>query len=214
MAPKRISKTSKSRLSGARADLHIDWKTAPNSHPNCNQIAWYDNLVPKSDEIFSKIRVWPGQWAHGDMGVQYDTSGDRFGRTVKTYPLLGELRRQKKKPHKEVFYIFVFSETERKYVLRSIVNCSNDQIVGAIRNVGEKIEGHEVARHDGEEVLDILYAELGRRADVGEHARSKKNKSNAPVGDTRANASDSVSNGQEESTIRVLDDGSPLVGIY
>lgn len=126
----------------------------------------------------------------------YDNSGDRFGRVQKFYPYIGELRRQKKKPHKEVFYTYVYVNEFKKYILRSIMNCSNDQLVESIRALGEKIEAHTASRPDGEEVLDILYAELGRRSDVTEYARSQKDRSLSTVIDSPVHTFDTVSQGQ------------------
>ena len=121
--------------------------------------------------------------------IIYDRSGDRFGRVVKEFTLLGELRRQKKAPHKEVFYTWVDAPPEispsgfapkAKKVLRAIVNCCNDQLTEAIRECGAKVDAHLVSREEGEQVLDILYAELGRRTEAAEGIRAKRYKGEQP----------------------------------
>jgi hypothetical protein len=109
----------------------------------------------------------------------YDRSGSRFGRLVREFLLFGELRRQKKSPHVEVFYIWVHSEAQKKKVLRSINNCSNDQITDAIRNAGDLIERHMCDRSEGEQVLDIYYKELARRVEAAERTNARPDKEQA-----------------------------------
>jgi hypothetical protein len=149
-----------------------------------------------SDEYTFHIKLWPTQVIRaGDGNIPYDSTGDRFGRCVKIYKFLGELRKQKKKPNKEVFYIWIESPAEKKYVLRSVVNCTNDQLVASIRRCGEYVEAHKVNRPEGEDVLDFLYAELGRRTEVVDHAQSLKNQDVSSAGNARRDPVDSVSNG-------------------
>lgn len=86
------------------------------------------------------------------------------GRMIKDYPDLGELRRQKKAPHLEILYIWVNAANQGDaWVLRSVNNCSNDHLTVAIRKTGELLAMHKVSQTDAEQVLDLLYAELGKR---------------------------------------------------
>jgi hypothetical protein len=143
-----------------------------------------------SDEYTYNIKFWPTQVHRiGEGNISYDFTRYRFGQCIKSYAHLGELRKQKKRPNKEVFYIWVHALNENKYVLRSIVNCTDDQLIDSIRRCGEYVESQRVNRIEGEVVLDILYTELARRS---EHARSLKDESNPPVGDSERDSVDTV----------------------
>lgn len=151
-------------------------------------------MAKADDSITATIRLWPDLIArptafwiddpmHTDNTI-YDRSGDRFGRVVKEFVRLGELRRQKKAPHKEVFYTWVpdpkWTQEPAKKVLRSIVNCDNDQLTESIRECGAMIDTHQVSREEAEQVLDILYAELQRRTESAESIRAKRYKGEQP----------------------------------
>ncbi len=106
----------------------------------------------------------------GDMHTQ--DHKQRFGRLVQSYGDYGELRRQKKEPHKEVFYIPVIlgqkysiekDENSANVVLRSIQNCTSDQLTDHIRKVGKHLEAAAISQANAEYILDLLYAELGNR---------------------------------------------------
>jgi hypothetical protein len=94
----------------------------------------------------------------------------RFGRMSKDYGELGELRRQKKGPHKEVLYIWIAGNLAATYangvqptgpVLRSINNCTNDQLTEAIKLAGRMCANHN--QTNMEQALDLMYLELGKR---------------------------------------------------
>lgn len=86
----------------------------------------------------------------------------RFGRLIRDYGGLGELRKQKKSPHKEVLYIFVY-EPNKELALRSTNNSTAEQISASIRVVGEMATENRIARPDAEQLLDLLYAELQKK---------------------------------------------------
>lgn len=88
----------------------------------------------------------------------------RFGRMSKDFGELGELRRQKKAPRTEVLYIWVNVASQGDaWLLRSINNCSNDDLTNAIRKAGELLSLHKVSQADAEQALDLMYLELGKR---------------------------------------------------
>ncbi len=94
----------------------------------------------------------------------------RFGRLLKSYGDFGELRRQKKAPHTEVFYIPVkyhvlgaLGASNYNEDLRSIQNCTSDQITEHIRYLGKNLEAGNIQQASAELILDLLYAELGKR---------------------------------------------------
>ncbi|HEY6018676.1 MAG TPA: hypothetical protein VIY48_01945 [Candidatus Paceibacterota bacterium] len=96
----------------------------------------------------------------------------RFGRLAKELGDLGELRRQKKEPHTEVLYVWIpgaeaallIDGTQPMgHVLRSINNCTNDQLTQAIRLAGLLLSEHKLSQADAELALDMMYKELGRR---------------------------------------------------
>lgn len=106
----------------------------------------------------------------------------RFGQVVRDWGDVAQMRRQKKAPHKEVLYVWVTAirgqpdDAKRNYskALRSVNNCSNDQIVEAIRNVGSAIESRAVSQVDAELILDLLYLELGQRSESADQLRAKR----------------------------------------
>ena len=89
----------------------------------------------------------------------------RFGKAIKSYGDFGELRRQKKAPHLEVFYTPINEVVGNTVVekLRSINNCSSDQITDAIRRIGMNLTGGNITQENAEFILDLLYQELGKR---------------------------------------------------
>lgn len=99
----------------------------------------------------------------------------RFGRVVKDYDMMGELRRQKKEPHTEVLYIWVSDPAKASerlkgtiwegMILRSVNNCTNDQLTQAIKSTGLLVDRHEVDQADAEVVLDLLYKSLQTRVE-------------------------------------------------
>lgn len=106
------------------------------------------------------------------MSRPYDSTNmpkkQRFGVVERNFGALGELRKQLKAPNKEVFYTWVEAKQGEYYglVLRSICNCSNEQIIDSIRTAGENMSKGYAAEDDCEFVLDLLYAELARRVKV------------------------------------------------
>jgi hypothetical protein len=101
----------------------------------------------------------------------------RFGRLVKSYGDFGELRKQKKEPHVEVFYIPVeaFEGTILSFVLRSLNNCSGEQITKHVARVGRNLEAGNLKQDSAEFILDLCYAELHRR--IGREDQEKQQKS-------------------------------------
>lgn len=89
----------------------------------------------------------------------------RFGRLVKGFGDFGELRKQHKAPHTEVFYIKLWT-TEKgdpKEVYRSVNNATPDQISKAIRDVASGLEAKSISQENAELVLDRLYAGLASK---------------------------------------------------
>ncbi len=90
----------------------------------------------------------------------------RFGRLTQSFGDFGELRRQKKPPHVEVFYTPVKvppkgNESGRMpEVMRSVNNCSPEQLTESIRRIGIHLEGGTISQTNAETVLDFLYAAL------------------------------------------------------
>jgi hypothetical protein len=93
-----------------------------------------------------------------------EKSKSRFGRVEKDLGDLGELRRQKKEPHTQVLYVWVPGPDDQHFtILRSINNCTNDELTEAIRYTGTLLVDHRLTQTDAELVLDLMYAELGKR---------------------------------------------------
>jgi hypothetical protein len=125
-----------------------------------------------------------GRIIHEMLATQSDAyrmewKKQRFGKLQKEYPGLGEIRKQKKAPHTEVLYVWLGLDTD-KPVLRSVPNCSNDQLTEAIRNAGKAVEEHKVTQRDGEQLLDLMYSELQRRVDHGEKIRAGRYRGEKP----------------------------------
>jgi hypothetical protein len=88
----------------------------------------------------------------------------RFGRVKETYQGFGELRGQKKFPHKEVKYISVSAPNSGARELRSVQNCSLEQIEEAIRYFTiEGLNTGKLSQEQTESLLDWCYAELHQR---------------------------------------------------
>jgi len=108
-------------------------------------------------------------WICPKMGCQVPMNVDkiqRFGRLVKSFGDYGELRRQKKAPNLEVFYIPVpmtQGKGDYREALRSVKNCATEQIAEFTKKVGEHLSGGAISQENAETVLDYCYAELNRR---------------------------------------------------
>lgn len=116
-------------------------------------------------------------------GISYPTEAEkgRFGRIAEIYNGWGELRRQKKPPHTQVLYVWT-----KKYaipgpnqvqtlVLRSINNCSNDQLRESIQLAAVRLEQHQITQTEAESILDRCYAELQRRMEWTDREKAKRN---------------------------------------
>lgn len=114
-------------------------------------------------------------------GKQYPVKeASRFGRAAELYAGWGELRKQKKSPHTEVLYTLCLqSDTSvpegQILVLRSINNCSNDQLQMAIRLAGVRLESHMITQQNAEFILDKCYAEIQRRLEWTDREKAKRN---------------------------------------
>lgn len=84
----------------------------------------------------------------------------RFGKLLQSFGEFGELRRQRKAPKLEVFYI----PLEKGY--RSINNCKVEQLNDFIRKVGQHMESGEVSQKNAEIILDHCYTELNKRVNA------------------------------------------------
>lgn len=98
----------------------------------------------------------------------------RFGRVEENFGEFGELRKQKKSPHKLVMYVYVYevpkfpiggisTPNARNRVLRSLQNCTSEQITDAIKFIGEGLTQARLVQVSAEKLLDWCYAELHRR---------------------------------------------------
>jgi hypothetical protein len=85
----------------------------------------------------------------------------RFGKLVRSFGSYGELRRQKKPPQLEVFYLPI--KSPKGDVLRSVNRASAEAISEHIQMVGERLANHAIQQEAAEIVLDYCYAELNRR---------------------------------------------------
>lgn len=134
------------------------------------------------------------QWLDGIFyEVELDNKQSRFGRVSQKFRGWGEFRKQKKPPHTEVLYTFtlkykvVGANQVQSLVLRSINNCSNEELTNAIKLAALRLEDHCITQPVAEFLLDKCYAELQRRLDWTDREKGKKrgqsqnNQSQAPV---------------------------------
>ena len=114
-------------------------------------------------------------WLDGRSYPCKESTG-HFGRTVETYSGWGELRKQKKSPHTEVLYVLALStqKDERCLVLRSINNCSNDQLQDAIKLCALRLQEGQITQPAAEAILDRCYAELQRRLEWTDREKEKR----------------------------------------
>lgn len=115
----------------------------------------------------------------------HDKKAQRFGRLVQSFGDFGELRQQKKAPKLEVFYIPVKTQVksrlpgsgkpivETEEILRSVNNCSSEQITDFIQVVGRNLEAGNLSQDKGETVLNYLYKEIERRVNNHETQKSQ-----------------------------------------
>ncbi len=85
-----------------------------------------------------------------------------FGRCVANHGPMGMLRRMKKAPHTEIFYTWIL--TPKGYTLRAVHKVGTDDLLESIRSVGKMLEEKSVDQSEAEAVLDLLYAEVQKRA--------------------------------------------------
>lgn len=88
----------------------------------------------------------------------------RFGKLVKLWPGLGELRKQKKEPHVEVVYLMSDvpgSPTPQVYY--SLNHCTDLQLEAGIRRVGNALQAKAISQEDAEILLDKCYEEVHKR---------------------------------------------------
>lgn len=109
-----------------------------------------------------------------------------FGRAAERYHGWGEMRRQKKAPHTEVLYVYCLQMEDRRtpgtgepykagtLVLRSLSNCSNDQLQDAIKLAALRLEQGRITQAEAEMLLDRCYAEMKRRMDWTEREKEKR----------------------------------------
>lgn len=114
---------------------------------------WWSNYIISARSMMN-------DYTAKDLIRQVERSKPRFGQCVKVWPNVAELRRQKKAPHKEVLYVWL------DVTLRSVNNCTNEQLTEAIRGVGSALENRIILQADAEYLLDALYLELGTRANA------------------------------------------------
>jgi hypothetical protein len=120
-------------------------------------------------------------WLDG-KSYHYKSDNSRFGRSVTHFVGWGELRKQKKSPHTEVLYVWSLSShkpmgtEEPILVLRSINNCTNDQLRQAIQLAALRLEQKSIQQADAEFLLDRCYAELQRRLEWTDREKEKRGK--------------------------------------
>jgi hypothetical protein len=119
-----------------------------------------------------------GNRIHKELEMQARASEPQlFGREARSFGDYGQLRKQKKAPHQEVFYIPI-SAAEAKgkkpqppgtayglneTCLRSVNNCTGEQITEYIQKIGKHLEAGAISQENAEIVLDYAYAELNKR---------------------------------------------------
>lgn len=99
----------------------------------------------------------------------------RFGRVKEAFNGFGELREQKRAPHKEVMYVAILEAPKfpiggvvtpnaRNRILRSVNNATSEQIEEAIRYITvEGLQANKLSQEQTEKLLDWCYAELHKR---------------------------------------------------
>jgi hypothetical protein len=87
----------------------------------------------------------------------------RFGRPVQTFGSLGELRRNKRAPKSEMYYVSVLGPDGR--YLRSVLNSTTLQLEEALQRINAAVKSNELL---GEAFLliEACTAELRRRTDA------------------------------------------------
>ncbi len=99
--------------------------------------------------------------------MQVNLNAQRFGKLHQQFGDFGELRKQKKAPHTEVFYFQVDvtpeNSPEQIKVYRSLQNASSEQISAHVRMCGRHVEGGALSQSNAEIIMDLCYAELNRR---------------------------------------------------
>lgn len=118
-------------------------------------------------------------WLDGNTYSMQDSKG-RFGRGSEYYSGWGELRAQKKSPHTQVLYCLCLikhgpdtNAPSPVLVLRSINNCTNDQLQDAIKLAALRLEEGKISHRDAEDILDRCYAELQRRLEWSDRVKEK-----------------------------------------
>jgi hypothetical protein len=119
-------------------------------------------------------------WVDGKV-YPFKSDKSLFGRATTHYAQWGELRKQKKPPHTEVLYVWAMSThstvvPEPILVLRSINNCTNDQLREAIQLAALRLEQKTITQTDAEFLLDRCYAELQRRMEWTDREKEKRGK--------------------------------------
>jgi hypothetical protein len=111
----------------------------------------------------------------GAQRVSLPKEARRFGRVKETFGDFGELREQKKAPHKEVMYVAILDTTKfpiggvitpnaRNRTFRAVSNATSEQIEEAIRYIAiEGLQAGKITQEQTEKLLDWCYAELHRR---------------------------------------------------
>ncbi len=108
-----------------------------------------------------------------------------FGRTSESYVGWGQLRKQKKSPHTEVLYCYTLTGLHdgKFLVLRSINNCTNNELQDAIKLCALRLQEGKITHLEAEKILDLCYAQLQQRLEWTEKSRGKsqKHEDQAPV---------------------------------
>ena len=107
---------------------------------------------------------------------QVDTSrAQLFGRLARSFGDYGQLRKQKKAPNKEVFYIPVTRKETKRLKngsmqvpisvesLRAVNNCSGVELTEYIKKIGTHLENGAISQENAEIILDLVYAEINKR---------------------------------------------------
>lgn len=118
------------------------------------QFYWLDNWSERYNQLCERCNV---------MKIK---EPQRFGRLVKSFGDYGELRKQKKAPNLEVFYIPVVDRGPRENqapILRSVNNATSEAINDHIKKVGLHLANGAIKQENAEVILDYCYAELNKR---------------------------------------------------
>lgn len=86
----------------------------------------------------------------------------RFGRVSRTFGggQYGELRKQRRAPHKEILFILVKVPNSTNLALKAIQSCTGEQITDVIQRIGDGLAHFLISQADAEYLLDACYAEL------------------------------------------------------